>query len=699
MERGKESAFYEEQKRRFPKIFMEVKDMSETEQSVWMEDKGSVGDCDPWKEINNSSSEGTRSSGNSERADAAYCRSGSSAAPDSAEDNATADQSGATSTSGNTGTANQSGVQGNPGNRGMVNQSGIQEAGKSERYGMDGSGQDIQGNSSMSVQSGTQGASGNVVWSGQPGAMSGSAVSGRPVAPNQASWGSVSRMDTEETKRLKENFGFFAPAAFLYAVFYVFCMFQNGSGITYPFFIGGSLLFLCLSLPKLGITLKKGSGFYMTAMLLLGISTFCTDDGRIIFFNKLGIFLLMMSLLLRQCYDTSGWKLGKFLGSICVLIFASIGELGRPFSDAAAYRKNGVNRADKRIWYVVLGLLIGIPLLLVVFLLLASADAVFRQMTRALLENLTIFNIIRVTFRIILVFFGTYALIAYLCRRRIREDVPDRRTGEPVLAITITSLLTLLYLLFSGIQIAGLFFGKLQLPEGYTYAKYAREGFFQLLAVSVLNLIIVLVCMSFFRESSVLKSILTAMSLCTFIMIASSAMRMLIYIRYYYLTFLRILVLWGLALLTVLFIGVIINIFQDRFPLFRYSVAVALSFAHPDYIIAKVNVDNAAHGAVEWRRTSGTNINPYEDFSYLRHLSADAAPVLVPYLRELGYDMNAFYAKNAVIYAKEQGYDDSKSSEEGFGYYWMAYSQERTNHFGLRTFNLSRFMALEAFRR
>ncbi|MFR8843973.1 MAG: DUF4153 domain-containing protein [Waltera sp.] len=51
---------------------------------------------------------------------------------------------------------------------------------------------------------------------------------------------------------------------------------------------------------------------------------------------------------------------------------------------------------------------------------------------------------------------------------------------------------------FSGIQIFGLFLGKMQLPEGYTYAQYAREGFFQLLAVSILNLILVLVCLSFF---------------------------------------------------------------------------------------------------------------------------------------------------------------------------------------------------------
>ena len=145
--------------------------------------------------------------------------------------------------------------------------------------------------------------------------------------------------DTEATKRMKENFGFFGPVTFLYSLFYAFCMFKNGSGVTFPFFVAASLLYLCFSLSKLGLTLKKGSGFYMTGMMLLAVSTFCTDDARIIGFNKTGIFLLMMSLLLKQFYETSQWKLGKYLGSIFVMVFASVAEMERPFTDAAQHVK------------------------------------------------------------------------------------------------------------------------------------------------------------------------------------------------------------------------------------------------------------------------------------------------------------------------------------------------------------------------
>lgn len=532
--------------------------------------------------------------------------------------------------------------------------------------------------------------------------------------------------ETEQTRRLRENFGFIAPAAFVYAVFYVLCMYRNGSGITFPFFVAGSLLFLRLSSSRLGITLKKGTAFYSLAMVLLGVSTFCTDDGRIIFFNKLGVFLLTMSLLLKQYFDTSGWRLGKYLAGICQLVFASFGELGRPISDGILYGKSRRSRLDKRFWYVALGLLIGIPLLLIVLLLLASADAIFGQMTSQFLEAVNLADCFSIVLHIAAAFFGVYALTAYLCRHRIKEEVADRRKAEPVLAITVTGLLTALYLLFSCVQIGGLFLGRMRLPEGYTYAMYAREGFFQLLAVGFLNLAIVLVCMSYFRESKVLKGILTLMSVCTFIMIASSAMRMVIYIRYYYLTFLRILVLWGLALLTVLFIGVVVDILKEGFPLFGYSSAVvavfylALSFAHPDYIIAKVNVSNAAGtagvreaGTEQASEGSRSDLleggfflaeEPYQDYAYLQSLSADAGPVLVPYLEELGYHMEAFQKEFPMEYAMDMTESDGSgqqdlSAQKTFGYYWMARQKSRTANLGIRTFNLSRYLTMRSLSR
>lgn len=511
------------------------------------------------------------------------------------------------------------------------------------------------------------------------------------------------KAQTEYTSRMKDNFSFFGPATFLYALLYAFCMFRNGSGITFPFFIIGSLLYLCFCLSKLEISLQKGSAFYMVSMMLLAVSTFCTDDGRIIALNKTGIFVLMMSLLLHQFYNTSKWRLGKYLCSILELVCCCLGEIGRPFTDGSAYYKQRGNR-NKTAVYVILGGIIAIPLLALVIVLLGEADAVFRQWTDRFFENLNLANIFNVLFRIAFIFFASYMLISYLCKKSIKEEVKDKRKGEPALAITVTGLLSVIYLLFSGIQIIYLFLGKMQLPEGYTYAMYAREGFFQLLAVSILNLIIVLVALSYFKENSVLKIVLTTMSLCTFIMIVSSALRMIIYIRYYYMTFLRIFVLWALVVLFLLFAGVIISIYREKFPLFRYSMVVVtvlyllLSFSHPDYMIARVNVANASEDDTMMRAVSEEDFfqssEYYHDFRYLSNLSADAAPVILPYMEEMGYDLKLFYEEDIWDSGAYDYHSGGRNTVNGFGYYYLAKLQESCDSFSLRTYNISRHMAL-----
>ena len=58
----------------------------------------------------------------------------------------------------------------------------------------------------------------------------------------------VEKTETVETKRLQEHYNFFGPVTFLYAVFYAFCMFRNGSGITFPFFLAGTLLYFVFHL-------------------------------------------------------------------------------------------------------------------------------------------------------------------------------------------------------------------------------------------------------------------------------------------------------------------------------------------------------------------------------------------------------------------------------------------------------------------
>ena len=422
----------------------------------------------------------------------------------------------------------------------------------------------------------------------------------------------------EQKSTMRERFSILAPISAIYALFYAFCLYKNTAGITYPFFAIGSLLFFFLCMKKLGISVKKDSIFLVISIILLGISTCLTNDARIIFFNKLGLFLLLMCFMIHQFCRDIKWDMGKYMGSILLSCFGSIGKMVQPFKDGNEYRKE--KEGFGKGMYVVLGLCIGIPLVMVVLFLLMSADLVFEQMVDGFLKDVNLGDFFKVGLLVIVVFFFVYGLLVWFLEKNLSDEVKNKRTGEPILAITVTSVLTLVYLLFCGIQIFSLFLGNMELPTGYTYAEYARRGYFELLTVVILNCILVLVGMKRFRESFMLKAILTAMSCCTYIMIASSALRMIMYINMYHLTFLRILVLWSLTVLTLLLTGLIIQIYNENFGLFRYCMTVVtvfylgLSFAHPDYWIAKYNV---AHMEEE-----------YTDFYYLRRLSADAAPIM-----------------------------------------------------------------------
>ena len=503
------------------------------------------------------------------------------------------------------------------------------------------------------------------------------AVSG--AGGSRANAGNPSGHEEERRIFMRKHYAVFGGASALYALFYTFCLYRNASGITYPFFAAGTLGYLYLCTRKSGVLWKKDSVFYLVSILLLGISVFLTDNMAINAVTKTGIFLLAVSMMLHQYLNDEHWNLSKYLLSLGQGLLETVASLGCLVSDGNAWLKSreqdGKNAKSR---YVLLGLLILCPLLVVILALLASADLVFRELFIHLFDYVEPIDIFTVCFMFAAMFFASYSFIAMLNRRVLREECVERRNQEPVLAITVTSVLAFVYLIFCGIQIVYLFLQKSGLPDGQSYASYARQGFFQLLAVCVINLAIVLICLSFFRESRVLKGILTVISLCTYCMVASSAYRMLLYIGAYRLTFLRVLVLWALAVIAVMLAGILCSIFRPDFPLFRYLLVVVtvfyivLAFAKPDYWIARFNMGDVNRES-GMELTAGQREEFYEDFVYLSGLSADAAPVL----------------------ASEENYAFLYSQTDSMQHYFER-MEEKAQENGIRTFNLSRYLAGKA---
>lgn len=492
-------------------------------------------------------------------------------------------------------------------------------------------------------------------------------------------------IENEATVRMREHFSYYGMISAVYALFYTFCLYKNASGITYPFFVAGTLVYFYLCMKKSGVPLKKGSAFFCISLVLLGISVFLTDNQAINSFTKTGIFLLTVSLMLHQFYGDESWSFAKYITAICQSILDTIGCLGRPFQDCSIYLKQKDKQEKKKgkVRYILLGLVITLPLLIIIIALLVSADAVFRELIRRILERIKLWDIILVILMTFAIWTLGYSFISMLYKKTIHDKEETHRNLEPVLAITVTSILAAVYVVFSVIQIVYLFFGKMSLPDGYNYSSYAREGFFQLLAVCLFNLVLVLLCMAFFRENKALKVILTLISLCTYIMVASSAYRMLVYIKFCHLTFLRILVLWALGVIAVILAGIIYTIFRSHFPLFHFCVVtvtvfyIVLAFAKPDYWIARYNMSFADRtGAFdvmddsEWLEEA---VRPYNDYMYLLRLSADAAPVLTSKENYIFLDQNTDWMN-----------------------FYCTKMERKAENMGIRTFNLSRYLAANA---
>lgn len=483
----------------------------------------------------------------------------------------------------------------------------------------------------------------------------------------------------QRLRKMIDDFRYFGIGCFLYGIFFTICLYKGFHGITMPVLSLVTIGFLLGGFKRLYIKAGKSAWFYLAAWFVLSVSNCLTGSQVLIIFNTCGMFLLLLSFLLTHFCTTERWSFGKFCGEMFILPFAAIAYIGYPFRSAGKFFKRDESKKSGNTKYIWLGIFISIPLLFIIVGLLVSADAVFRDLFVRLFRDISLPE--RPVWMFILLatgILGSYGILAYLADGTINNAVSEKSRWEPVVGITFLSIITVVYLVFSVIQISYLFLGNSDLPEGYTYATYAREGFFQLLFVCLINLVIILVCISRFRENKILKGVLTVFSCCTFIMIASSAMRMILYIENYQLTFLRILVLWALSVITVLLAGCIVTIYKNSFPLLQYiTVTVTIfyiifSLAKPDYLIAKYNLTHDSENA---------------DLEYLIVLlSTDA----IPAMEEEGILEEIFYEDNKIKedFFEEDGYEPYSVYRQSLGYV-----EDLNRQMGILDFNFSYYHA------
>lgn len=272
---------------------------------------------------------------------------------------------------------------------------------------------------------------------------------------------------------------------------------------------------------------------------------------------------------------------------------------------------------------ILLGLLLTVPLTVVVGALLISADDGLERMFSEIFDRIFRQDVSILIAQLLLTIPCSMYLFGMFYSNSHRRDINmldeqncirklyDIRLISNLVMYTAVTPICILYVMFF-ISQAGYFLSAFShaLPEGFTYADYARRGFFELFAVSLINLGVICFISIFSKKAGrekpfALKLYNIMISVFTLILIATAISKMVMYIDEYGLTTLRVYTSWFMVLLAVIFVLIIIKQLRFEMKIAKHiSIAFTLLFAllcfsRPEALIAKYNIEMYEAGYLE----------------------------------------------------------------------------------------------------
>lgn len=213
-----------------------------------------------------------------------------------------------------------------------------------------------------------------------------------------------------------------------------------------------------------------------------------------------------------------------------------------------------------KILNAVFGIIVGIVFSIVILLLLMSADDYFNKfVSKAFISiNLDFSKIMQFVIFFIIIF----SIGVNLMRNRyiVMKENKTRKIDHTII-ISMLSVINLVFVLFLISEVSKLCGNFLQIPNGYIYSSYAREGFFQLLFVTIINFSIILYLIyktNVIKENKVIRNLVLILIAFSVLLIFNSYYRMFLYIGKFGFTNLRLQVILFLFMELILF-GIIIK--------------------------------------------------------------------------------------------------------------------------------------------
>lgn len=278
---------------------------------------------------------------------------------------------------------------------------------------------------------------------------------------------------------------------------------------------------------------------------------------------------------------------------------------GKPFSAIAAMAPG----ERKNIGGVALGLLMAAPVLLVVISGLAVADVVFGALFGRLfdwLEGLDALGVLMRTLWTAVLTLAFFSALFFLRHEPKRSEGQEKLDPLPLSAlITILALLTAVCAVFAAVQFKYLFGGEEAAAMSGGWAEYARSGFFSLVGVAAIVMATALACSRAGRESLIGRVLVLALIALTFVILASAAYRLYLYVTAYGLSVMRLMAAWAILATGVCLVLTAVKTVSAGFRFWPWAAGCVLvmwlcfAFVPLGSIIASYNVDAYLDGRLE----------------------------------------------------------------------------------------------------
>lgn len=357
----------------------------------------------------------------------------------------------------------------------------------------------------------------------------------------------------------------------------------------------------------------------------------------------------LLVLLARELTDTPAFlmRLRDYLISAVLMPLKMLGKALTTIILLGQIRST-VRRRDLSL-RILKGVVMAIPVLIVFAVLFTQADLAFSRFINGFIDISISPQSVQYLVLLLFAFVSALSFLSYLSspqpvQAAAADDSGESQSDRSIEVMVFLGLICSLFLVFIGFQVTYLFGGEANITNaGFTYAEYARRGFWELLAVAVLSLLVLLGSEKYAGAESrkIRRFHLPALLLVAevVVVIVSALKRLSLYIDAYGMTAQRFYAAGFIVLLMALFVLLAVKFLtgrQERFFAFGGLLSVAaflivLNLINPDGFIMSYNLERHS-------RTGKL------DISYLSQLSADADPGKIELYRNLdGSDKAALH--------------------------------------------------------